>query len=256
METSAARGGVALLRDTETVAEQSFEAGLVHGREVAPAIKEVTDRAGIPLGDIDLISVDIGPGSYTGVRVGIATAKALAWALGRKLAAVVSLDALAEAAKELGEVIVPVLDARREQLYSATYSSKAGVVTRNAGPAILDLEGFIETAPRPAVLLGDAIARFPEHFPEKKGVTYAAEQFWTPRASVIAELGSRAVLQDCHCEEVAQPLEKGACGPDEAISGVLADPVMLEPLYLRPSEAEQKLGIRVDPSSAQPEKRL
>ncbi len=232
LETSAARGGVALLRDNETIAEQSFEKGLVHGREVAPAIKEVTDRAGVALRDIDLISVDIGPGSYTGVRVGIATAKALAWALGKELAAVISLDALAEAAKGLGGVIVPVLDARRQQLYSATYDAKSGALTRNAGPALFDLEGFIETVPRPAVLLGDALARFPEQFPQREGIIHAGEQFWTPRAGVVAELGRRAALR-----------------------GELADPVILEPLYLRPSEAEQKLGIRVDPESAQPEKR-
>jgi tRNA threonylcarbamoyladenosine biosynthesis protein TsaB len=232
LETSASRGGVALLRDDETLAEQSFEKGLVHGREVAPAMKQVIDRAGITLQELDLVCVDIGPGSYTGVRVGVATAKALAWALGKKLAAVISLDALAQAAAGLGETIVPVLDARREQLYSATYTSKSGMVTRTDGPGISDLDGFINGVPRPAVLLGDALARFPEHFPVKDGIAYANEDFWTPRAGIIAELGRRAALQ-----------------------GELADPVMLEPLYLRPSEAEQKFGVCVDPSSAEPEKR-
>jgi tRNA threonylcarbamoyladenosine biosynthesis protein TsaB len=233
LETSAAIGGAALLRDNETVAEQSFEKGLVHGREVAPAIKEVTGKAGVTLAEIDLICVDVGPGSYTGVRVGVATAKALAWALGKKLAAVVSLDALAEAAAGLAETIVPVLDARREQLYSATYRSESGEVSRIDGPALFDIEGFVEKLPRPAVVLGDALARFPEHFLEKEGIIYADEEFWTPKADIIAELGRRAALR-----------------------GELADAVMLEPLYLRPSEAEQKLGVRVDPSSVEPEKRL
>jgi tRNA threonylcarbamoyladenosine biosynthesis protein TsaB len=233
VETSAARGAVALLKDAQVMGEKSFEKGLIHGREVAPAIKEVAESADIALQDIDLISVDIGPGSYTGVRVGVATAKALAWALGKKLAAVFSLDALAEAARDLGEVIVPVLDARLGQLYTAAYRSRAGVVTRTDGPAISDIEGFIGTIPRPAVLLGDALARFPEQFPEEEGITYAAERFWIPQVGVVAELGRRAALR-----------------------GELADPVVLEPLYLRPSEAEQKLGVRVDPSSAEPEKRL
>ena len=232
LETSAATGGVALLRDSETLAEQSFERGLVHGREIAPAIKEIIYKTGITLPEIDLICVDIGPGSYTGVRVGVATAKALAWALGKKLAAVISLDALAVAAADLGETIVPVLDARREQLYSATYRSESGEVTRIDGPALFDIEGFIDKMPCPAVILGDALARFPEHFPDKDGIAYADEKFWTPQASVIAELGRRAALH-----------------------GELADPVKLEPLYLRPSEAEQKFGVRVDPGSAQPEQR-
>ena len=116
IETSAARGGVALARDGRPLAGRTFEKGLVHGREVAPAIELALEEAGISLKQIDVIAVDVGPGSYTGVRVGVATAKTLAWALEARLAAVVSLDALAEAAKDLGPSIVPVLDARRNQL--------------------------------------------------------------------------------------------------------------------------------------------
>jgi tRNA threonylcarbamoyladenosine biosynthesis protein TsaB len=232
IETSATRGGVALVRDGEILAERAFEEGLVHGREVTPAIKDITEASGIPLDQVDLFAVDIGPGSYTGVRVGVATAKAFAWALGKKLAAVCSLDALAEAAKDLGKTIVPVLDARRGQLYTATYRNDSGSLTRINGPAVTEAAGLLNTIPHPAVLLGDAISRFPDELIAGEGITHAPQELWIPAAPVIAELGLRAAQR-----------------------GELADPVMLEPLYLRPSEAEQKLGVRVDPASTEPEQR-
>jgi tRNA threonylcarbamoyladenosine biosynthesis protein TsaB len=232
IETSAAVGSVALVRDGNPLAGRTFEKGLVHGREVAPAIQQVAEEVGIVLKEIDVIAVDTGPGSYTGVRIGVSTAKTLAWSLEKKLVAVISLDALAEAAKDLGTTIVPVLDARRGQFYSATYTVSSGSVIRINGPSVVALDGFLETLPRPAVLLGDAIAKFPDKLKIGNGITHAPQEFWIPKAAVIAQLGRLA-----------------------AERGELADPVTLEPLYLRPSEAELKLGIRIDPASTKPEKR-
>ena len=232
IETSTTIGGVALVRDGAAPVERTFEKGLVHGREITPAIQQIANEAGISLEDIDFVAIDVGPGSYTGVRVGVSTAKTLAWVLGKKLAAIISLDALAEAAKDLGPAIVPVLDARRGQLYTATYTVSSGSVTRVNGPSVVAPNGFLETLPRHAVLLGDAVARFPDELKAKNGITHAPEEFWIPKAIVIAQLGHRV-----------------------AESGEPADPVTLEPLYLRPSEAEQKLGIRIDPASTKPEER-
>lgn len=232
IETSASRGGIALVRDGQMLGERVFEEGLVHGREIAPAIKHVTDEAGVSLKSLDLIAVDTGPGSYTGVRIGVASAKTLAWALETKLAAVLSLDALAEAAKQLGPVIIPVLDARRGQVYTAAYEVKSNEASRISGPAITGLDDFVRTLPAPAVLLGDAIERFPDRFPVRDGITHAPKEYWIPGARIIAELGRRA-----------------------AERGEFADSVSLQPLYLRPSEAELKLGVRIDPGSAAPETR-
>lgn len=232
IETSTTIGSVALVRDGSPLAGRTLEKGLVHGREIIPAIQQIINEAGISLEDIDFVAVDIGPGSYTGVRVGVSTAKTLAWVLGKKLAAIISLDALAEATKDLGPAIVPVLDARRGQLYTATYTVSSGSVTRVSGPSVVEFDGFLKTLPRPAVLLGDAIARFPDELKAENGITHAPEEFWIPKAAVIAQLGL-----------------------SQAKRGEFADPVTLEPLYLRPSEAEEKLGVRVDPASTRPEQK-
>ncbi len=232
IETSSTTGGVALLRDNKTIAQRAFEKGLVHGRELAPSIRSAAEEAGLELKEIDLVAVDAGPGSYTGVRVGVATAKALAWALGAKLVSVVSLDALAEAAKDLGPSLVTALDARRGHLYTAAYETAGGEVSRVDGPEIAPLEGFLDRLPRPAVLLGDGIKKLPENAGEEPGITYAPREFWIPRAQVVASLGLRA-----------------------AGRGEFADVLTLEPLYLRRSEAEEKFGVKVDPASAEPEHR-
>jgi len=232
IETSSTVGGIAILDDEKLLASRTFESGLVHGREIAPAIKSASDEAGVPPGKLDLIAVDIGPGSYTGVRVGVAAAKMMAWALGTKLAAVVSLDALANAAASLGERIVPILDARRKQLYAAEYAAGPNGVSAVKRLSIVPREGFLETVTRPAVLIGDAIGKFPELFAESPGISHAPKEFWIPEAATVARLGLEA-----------------------AARGELADPVTLEPLYLRPSEAEEKFGVRVNPSDEKPENR-
>lgn len=250
LETSSTTGGVALTRDGKLLTESIFEEGLVHGRELAPAVKQVTESAGVTLKHLDLIAVDIGPGSYTGVRVGVTAAKTLAWALGTKLAAVISLDALAEAAGGLGPNIVPVLDARREQLYTAAYRSESGKVTRISCPAVVPLENFLDSLKRPAVLLGDALERLPDKLAPGEGIEHAPKKFWIPRAPIIAELGRRIAERCCHCEEHGD--EAISSSPTVEIASLrsqlrLADPVTLEPLYLRRSEAEEKFGVHVDP---------
>ena len=232
IETSADTGGVALMRGGRLLGEKSFREGLVHGRELVPAISSLLEGARLSPRDLQLIAVDVGPGSYTGVRVGISTAKMLAWALGARLAAVVSLDAMAQAARALGQTLVAVLDARRAHFYRAVYRRERGTLARVSGPALVRREDVLASFPRPAILMGDALSRFPDVFGPGAELSHAPAQFWTPKAAVVAQLGLRMARR-------ADP----------------ADCANIEPLYLRLSEAEEKMGIRVDPGKASPESR-
>src|SRR5262245_48217371 len=109
IETSGGRGGVALLNGPRILGARLFEKGMVHGREIAPATRELLEEAGLAPADLELLACDIGPGSYTGLRVGLAAAKGLALALGRPLVGVASLDALAEAARGQARVLCPAI---------------------------------------------------------------------------------------------------------------------------------------------------
>src|SRR5437016_2738225 len=97
IETSGTVGSVALVEDGRVLAEETFAKGLRHGQALVPAIGRALAAAGVGKRDVDLFAVGTGPGSYTGLRVGIATAKTLAFALGKPLFGVPSFDAIARA---------------------------------------------------------------------------------------------------------------------------------------------------------------
>ncbi|MBV8462356.1 MAG: tRNA (adenosine(37)-N6)-threonylcarbamoyltransferase complex dimerization subunit type 1 TsaB [Acidimicrobiales bacterium] len=146
IETATDTVGVALLRDDGGAAELVHGGGREHAERLAPMIEEVCAVAGTPLADVDLVAVDIGPGLFTGLRVGVATAKALAQARDLPVLGITSLDVLgAAAAGEIVsedassvEVIVPVVDARRGEVFVAAYAAGGrakGVAGENAARA-------------------------------------------------------------------------------------------------------------------------
>jgi tRNA threonylcarbamoyladenosine biosynthesis protein TsaB len=118
--------GVALVGGVGGPVERVHLGGRLHAELLAPAIEEVCALAGVTVGELDLVAVDTGPGLFTGLRVGVATAKALAQGLGCPVLGVSSLDVLAEAALDgagpaTSEVVVPVIDARRGEVFTSAY---------------------------------------------------------------------------------------------------------------------------------------
>jgi len=214
IETSGGRGGVALLDGPRVLGARLFEKGMVHGREIAPAIQSLLTEAGLPLAQLDLLACDVGPGSYTGLRVGLAAAKGLALALGKPLVGVASLDALAEAARDRARVLCPAVDAKWEQIYGAIYEDGRRTTDFLAEkPA-----AFAARVPPGAFVLGDALDAYGELF---RDVVRAPRELWDPKPETVGLLGQRL-----HA------------------SGVRHDAARLVPLYLRPTEAELKFGRR------------
>ena len=210
IESSGIRGGVALVEDDRTVQARLFDKGMVHGREIAPAIRALADAAGWTLESLDLLAVDLGPGSYTGLRVGLAAAKGLAFALGKPLVGVASLDALAHGAAGRAKVLCPAMDAKWEQIYGAVYVDGLRTTDYLAEkPA-----AFAERVPKDAYVFGDALDAFGQLF---RDFQQGPRELWDPRPESVARLGLRL-----HAE------------------GVRHDAAALVPLYLRPTEAELK----------------
>ncbi len=171
IESSGPRGGVALVDDGRILGEVVFETGMVHGRDIAPSIQAIC-----PSLDIDLVAVDVGPGSYTGLRVGIAAAKGLCLGLRKPAAAVVSLDALAFGHEG---VVAAVLDAKWDQVYGALYrdARRTSEIFAEAPAA------FAARVPPGARVIGDAL---PKHAALFAGCTLEDA---SPKASVVARLG-------------------------------------------------------------------
>ncbi len=226
IETSSRIGSVALCQDGETLADETFPHGLQNAARIVPAIDALCRKLARQSRDIREIYVSAGPGSFTGLRIGITLAKTLAFATGAKLIAVPSVRVLVENAPAEAQRVVIVLDAKRDQIFTATFE-KDGDTWIEREPATLDsLAAVLSRTPRPVYLLGEGIP-FHEKFipPNDPGVHLAPEPLWRPRAQVVARLGWHL-----------------------ARAGKFVNPMELVPIYIRRPEAEEKLHFRgVDP---------
>ncbi|HTL71630.1 MAG TPA: tRNA (adenosine(37)-N6)-threonylcarbamoyltransferase complex dimerization subunit type 1 TsaB [Candidatus Eisenbacteria bacterium] len=172
LDTSSRILSVAIADESSLLFESERPADGGHSSSLAPEIDGLLRGGRLGWDDIDVIAVGLGPGSFTGLRVGMATAKTLAWSLGKKLVGVASLEAVAAAAAaESGASRFAVLlDAKRGQFYGALYEKK---------------NGSLREKMRPAVLTPAELARWPEA--EKIAVEGAVH----PRARFVASIGAR-----------------------------------------------------------------
>jgi tRNA threonylcarbamoyladenosine biosynthesis protein TsaB len=152
--------GAALLGPDGFVAERSHLGGRAHAEQLAPAIEEVCAMSGCTLADVDALAVDVGPGLFTGLRVGVATAKALGQSLGLGIVGVTSLDVMAAGALELAGAeratqVVAVVDARRREVFAAAYTF--GSVARGADDGATPVDPADVRDDRPEALAPDAL---------------------------------------------------------------------------------------------------
>jgi len=216
IETSGERGGVALLAPDGSILELELEEGLAHGRTLVPAMAELLRRAALVPRELSAVAVSVGPGSYTGLRIGVTAAKALAWAVGLRVVAVSTLEALAcDAAGSSGASpsrLVPAIDARRGEVYWALFAREEGRVRRES-PDRSSPPGELSKALRPGdFVFGTAVSAYQEEL--GAGSIQLATSPASPRAATVARLGAELV-------------ERGA----------LREPHDLAPEYLRRPEA-------------------
>ena len=224
IETSSRVGSLALVEDGHVLAEAEFPHGLAHAAGIVLMIDDLCRRQSWGPADLALVYVSAGPGSFTGLRIGVTVAKTLAFGLGAKLVAVPSMRVLAENAPPEAQEVLVALDARRGQIYAARFDrQERGSPWREVEAAHVDtLADALGRAGRPVHLLGDAVAAYRTATEPIDGVIVASESLSHPRASVVGRLGW-AMARD----------------------GQWADPYRLKPIYLRPPEAEEKLVASV-----------
>jgi len=219
IETSGRGGGVAACRDEAVLAEETLGDGLDHGRMLVSVVDKVVSAAGWDKRrDIDLVAVGRGPGSFTGIRVGLTCARTMALFLDRPLVAVCSLDAMVRNAPSDADSILAMLDAKRGDVYAAFYERADGAPVRVRGPELLRLDEALAAARKPVRVMGDGLRCCA--MPPAEDCIAAPESEWRIHASVVARL--------------ALNLFKG---------GRCDDPLRLEPIYLRRPQAEEKREI-------------
>lgn len=160
IETSTTNCSVSLSNKGETlVLKEDYGNGYSHAEKLHVYIEEILNEANIKANQLDAIAVSKGPGSYTGLRIGVSAAKGLAFALGKPLISVSTLEALAHQVKAESGVIVPMLDARRLEVYSAIFSSDYKM-NREIKAQILDDSSFFqELAKGKVYFIGDGVAK-------------------------------------------------------------------------------------------------
>ena len=192
--------------------------GKRHAENLAPSIDFVRRQARIELDEISVVAIDIGPGLFTGLRVGIAAAKAMAHALRVPMIGISSLDLLAWPVRHTMREIVAVVDARRGEVFHARYRPTPGGVQRIAGPSVSspdELLADLQASDTEYLLVGDGALRYESVWEDIVRAELAEQYLAYPNASSLVQLAHARAIR----EDFVQPWE-------------------LEPLYLRPPDAE------------------
>ena len=225
LETSTPVGSVSLTDGAGRVVEADLAQRSNHSRTLLPTVNALLSQAGLRPQDLGLIVVDVGPGSFTGLRIGLSAAKGLAWALNKPLVGVHSLDVLAERLPQAPGLYCPVLDARKGEVYTALYRIGPNKTGRLKTERLTDLlllrpEALAGFLSQETVFVGDGLANYGGLLEKTLGPFYRRgdEDLDFPGASAAARLG----------------LARFAAGAE-------SDPALILPVYIRPSEAELSL---------------
>ena len=160
IDTSALVATVALCEDEKPLAVYSQKCGLTHSQTMLPMVKNVLDNTDTSIDDIDMIAVSEGPGSFTGIRIGIASVKGLAFGKNKICIGVSTLEAMARTIAEFctDAIICPVMDARRNQLYNAIFQFRGGKLLRLCEDRMIEAPALakeLDAMDQPVYFIGD-----------------------------------------------------------------------------------------------------
>lgn len=222
IDTASNVATVAIIDGDKMVCEYSLNHKKTHSQKLMPLISELFAACEMDILDIDVIATSIGPGSFTGLRIGIATAKALAHALDKPLVGVSTLEAMAYNLPYCEHIITPIMDARRSQVYTAIYRwCDASPITLQPPQALAieELYGILLKYQEKVVFIGDGVAVHKEYLTNVFGkrALFATAACNMQRAASVAVLGAL----------------KAQCGDTVSYTQLL-------PEYLRMSQAERE----------------
>ena len=218
IDTATARVGVAIGRDGRVLGEVGIAGGRRHAEELAPAIEYLLGQAGVSLDALAFVAVGIGPGLYTGLRVGVTTARTLAQVLDIPVVGIPSLDLVAYPWRATQRRVVALIDARRKEVFAGRYWPVPGGVQRDGeytveAPAAIAAE-LLATGTE-TFLVGDGVLEYADAFAGLDHVELAGPAAAAPSVSALVELATARFQREEFCR---------------------ADQVV--PLYLRRSDAE------------------
>ena len=194
IETSSLVASAAILSDDIIVAEYTMNYKKTHSQTLLPMIDEICNMTEYDINDIDAIAVSAGPGSFTGLRIGSATAKGLGLALDKPLIHVPTVEAMAYNIYDTDKLICPIMDARRSQVYTGVYRNHTGkveTVIEQCAVSIDELIDRLSDLGESVIFLGDGVPVFKAYIDEQFKIShfYASSQHNRQRAASVAEAG-------------------------------------------------------------------
>jgi len=198
IDTSHTPLAVAIVKDEQVLAEYKSSAKITHSIGAMPAIEELMEKADIKPNEIEAIAVAKGPGSYTGVRIGVTIGKTLAWTLKVPIYLVSSLQILAENAPYFPGVVCAIMDARRGNVFAGIYTN--GEVVKEAHMSLEDLLNTLVSLEQPVLFVGMDVTIHWDHIKEVLGdkVQRVNAAFDLPSASILIETAKKLEPIEVH----------------------------------------------------------
>jgi len=227
VDTSTAMAGIAVVDEQGLLAEYVINDNKTHSQKLVPMLQELLNGIKLTISDIDVFAAVTGPGSFTGLRIGVTTIKALAYAAQKPVAGITSLDALANTVTTSTETIVcPMIDARNNQVYTALYKSQNGIIKNTSG------------------YMGVHVAELVKQIEEKNTkVIFTGDGAALHRDFLKIELADRcAVMPDFMLQQMAASAAQMALV--QSLRNETISCYDLAPFYLRPSQAEREFDRR------------
>ncbi|WP_312433205.1 tRNA (adenosine(37)-N6)-threonylcarbamoyltransferase complex dimerization subunit type 1 TsaB [Lacrimispora sp.] len=193
IESSSLVASVAVVEDEVLTAEYTVNFKRTHSQTLLPMLDEIVKMVELDLETIDAIAVSGGPGSFTGLRIGSATGKGLGLALKKPLVSVPTVDAMAYNLYGSAYLVCPIMDARRNQVYTGIYDNQSGfsVIKEQCAMDILELVDELNAAGQKVIFLGDGVPVYKQQIQEKITVPFlfAPAHLNRQRAAAVAALG-------------------------------------------------------------------
>jgi len=220
IDTSTSCGAVGLIDGGEVLSDTLLNIPVTHSERLLGAIEFVLGEARCSIGDVDGWAISLGPGSFTGLRIGVSTVKGLAFATGKPVAGVSTLDALASQVSPTSYLICPILDARKREVYAAFYRYGEGdILGRQSDDQALRPEDLVKKIEERTIFLGDGVRTYRDFLLHSLPslATFPSAPIHVPHGSMVAKLGFELLKKGEHLNVST-----------------------FSPIYVRPSEAEVK----------------
>ena len=220
LETSAKAVSAAVTEDGKVLASGYQDTGLTHSRTLMPIVEHILKNTDLTVQDCDVIAVAAGPGSFTGIRIGVSAAKGLAFAAEKPAVGVSTLAAMARNVAWMDGLVICAMDARRQQVYNALFRAEDGHLTRLTPDRAISLEELaaeVKEDPSAKIIVGDG-ARLCYNMLSEQGISC--------RMAPAHLVMQNAVSVALEAEELAR-------------AGHLLTAQELQPVYLRPAQAQR-----------------